>query len=48
MARWKSAGHAILAFVVLGRMAGYSDDAALDAWSRGDREGVIRAALSRQ
>ena len=48
MARWKSEGHARPAFVILGRIAGYSDDAANAAWDRGERELVISAALRRQ
>jgi hypothetical protein len=48
MARWKSDGHARSAFTILGRMAGYSDDAARAAWDRGERELVISAALRRQ
>jgi hypothetical protein len=45
MARWKSAGHAYAAFIILARIAGYSDESANDHWSRGDREIVIKAAL---
>jgi hypothetical protein len=47
MARWKSEGHAMAAFIILGRIAGYSDEAAHAAWRRGEREEVISAALSR-
>jgi hypothetical protein len=46
MARWKSGGHAQAAFLVLGRVAGYSDEAALDLWQHGHREVVINAAMS--
>ena len=48
MARWKSEGHALAAFTILGRIAGYSDDAAEAAWNRGDRETVIEAAIRQQ
>jgi hypothetical protein len=48
MARWKSAGHALFAFIILGRIAGYSDEAARDLWDRGDREVVIEAAIKGQ
>jgi hypothetical protein len=48
MARWKSEGHAMAAFIILGRIAGYSDEAAQDAWRRGEREVIISAALSGQ
>ena len=47
MARWKSEGHAFFAFIMLGRIAGYADEAVLDLWERGDREVVIDAATSR-
>jgi hypothetical protein len=45
MARWKSEGHSLAALTILGRIAGYSDDAAQAAWNRGDREIVIEAAI---
>lgn len=45
MARWKSAGHAQPAFMILARMAGYSDEVAGGLWERGDRETVIEAAI---
>ncbi|HJU90752.1 MAG TPA: HEAT repeat domain-containing protein [Gemmatimonadaceae bacterium] len=44
MARWKSGGHALPAFIVLGRIAGMSDDRVQSAWARGDRLAVIAAA----
>jgi hypothetical protein len=44
MARWKNAGHALAAFMILGRVAGYSDEASFALWDRGDREAVINAA----
>jgi HEAT repeat protein len=44
IARWKSEGHAMPGFLVLARIAGYSDDAAHDLWKRGERETVIQAA----
>jgi hypothetical protein len=47
MARWTSAGHALAAFIILGRIAGYSDEAAQGAWDGGEREAVISAALKR-
>ena len=47
MARWKSEGHAMAAFVILGRIAGYSDDAIQGAWDRGERAVVINHALNR-
>jgi hypothetical protein len=45
MARWKSDGHAMAAYQILARIAGYSDAAAHDLWQRGERETVIKAAL---
>ena len=47
MARWK-AGHGFAAFIILGRIAGYSDEAARDLFDRGDREIVIEAAIKGQ
>ena len=46
MARWNSEGHALPAFFVLGRIAGYSDEAVYDLWERGNRDAVIDAARS--
>lgn len=45
MARWKSTGHAQPAFMILARIAGYADDAALKMWDAGNRETVISAAM---
>lgn len=41
MARWKTLGHALPAYILLGRIAGIPDDQAQAQWSRGDRETVI-------
>jgi hypothetical protein len=41
MARWTSAGHALAAFMILGRIDGLSDEDLHAAWNRGDRESVI-------
>lgn len=41
MARWQSAGHAEAPFLLLGRAAGWSEDAIHDAWTRGDRDALI-------
>ena len=48
MARWKSAGHAQPAFMILARVAGYSDEAAMTLWEQGKREVVIQAAMARR
>ena len=44
MARWKSAGHALLPFIVLARVAGLDDGAAFQAWQNGQVEAVIARA----
>jgi hypothetical protein len=43
MARWKSPGHAQVAFIVLGRVAGIPEPEIFAAWERGEREKVIAA-----
>ena len=48
MARWQSRGHAMPALLILGRIAGQSDAEVEAAWTRGDRDAVIDAALKRQ
>lgn len=48
MARWKSDAHAKAACILLGRIAGYLDDAAQAVWERGERELAIAAALRGQ
>jgi hypothetical protein len=35
------------ALLILGRIGGWSDDAVRAAWTRGEREAVIHAALER-
>ena len=47
MARWKNEGHAMPALMILGRIAGQSEDAIEAARTRGDREGIISTALKR-
>jgi hypothetical protein len=47
IARWKSAGHALSAFLILVRIGGYPDEAAQAAWERRDPEGAIAVAISR-
>jgi hypothetical protein len=48
MARWKSVGHAYAAFIILARIAGYSDEVAESLLDRGERESVIKAAIARK
>src|SRR5665213_524265 len=45
MSRWKTLEHALPAFVLTGRVAGLSEQQIQDAWTRGDRESVIAAAM---
>jgi len=45
VARFKSAGHALPAYLILGRMAGLSDKEIEEAWSSGERESVITQVL---
>jgi hypothetical protein len=45
MARWKTLSHALPAFLLAGRIAGLPEKDIHDAWTRGDREPVIRRAL---
>ena len=44
MARWKTPAHSHAAFILVGRIAGLKEEDIQGAWSRGDREGVIRGA----
>ncbi len=41
MARWKTLEHALPAYILVGRMAGLSEQQIQDAWARGDRESAI-------
>ena len=45
MARWKSRGHAITSFFILGRIAGIPEQAIYDAWEKDDREAIINAGM---
>ena len=47
MAAWRSEGHALPAFLILGRIADYADATVYDLWNGGDREAVINAARMR-
>ena len=44
MARWRTPAHAHAAFILVGRIAGLTEKDIQDAWSRNDREAVIRRA----
>ena len=45
IARWHSDGHAVAGFVILARIAGYTDQAATEAFRKHDKEPIITAAL---
>ncbi len=45
MSRWKTLEHALPAFILTGRLSGLSEQQIQDAWTRGDRESVIAAAM---
>jgi HEAT repeat protein len=45
MARWKTLSHALPAYLLLGRVAGLTEEQIQAAWSKGDRESVIAQAL---
>lgn len=47
MARWKTLGHALPAFILVGRIAGLPEEEIHEAWSKGQREKVIDQALGR-
>jgi hypothetical protein len=48
MARWKSPGHAMMAFLLVGRIAGLTEAEISKAWGTGERETVIERALHSQ
>ena len=45
MARWKSLTHALGPYMLLGRVAGMSDEQLAESWTKGEREAVITRAL---
>jgi len=45
MSRWKSEGHAMMPFQLVGRIAGLSNEEILKAWQAGEQELVIDRAL---
>ncbi|HEY4363396.1 MAG TPA: HEAT repeat domain-containing protein [Bryobacteraceae bacterium] len=47
MARWKTLAHALPAYILLGRVAGLTEDQIQAEWSKGDREAVIAQALKK-
>lgn len=46
MARWKAPGHAMLSFIIIGRIAGLPEAEIFAAFERGERERVIERAKS--
>jgi hypothetical protein len=46
IARWKSEGHGLVGGLILGRIAGWSDEHTMKAWSEGHREDIIAAAAA--
>jgi hypothetical protein len=44
IASWRSAGHALAGFMILGRVEGMSDDALAQAWKKADRSAVLDSA----
>jgi hypothetical protein len=47
MANWSHLPHALPAFILLGRVAGLEEKTIQEAWKRGDRDSLIRAAKRR-
>ena len=45
MARWKHLPHALPAYILLGRVAGYGEEEMQKAWSNNDRESIIKGAV---
>jgi hypothetical protein len=45
MARWNTEGHALMAFLLVGRIARMSEPEMVEAWAAGKREEVIARAL---
>jgi hypothetical protein len=46
MARWHHLPHALPAFILLGRVAGVPENELQNAWSRGQREVIVKLAVS--
>lgn len=42
MAQWKSLGHALPGFILLGRLAGWSEDEIHEKWKQGSRDELVR------
>lgn len=48
MSRWKTLAHALPAFILTGRVAGWSEQQIQDAWSKGDRETLINTVRTKK
>lgn len=48
MSRWQTPQHALPAFILTGRIAGFNDPQIHDAWAKGQREAVIGAAQAKK
>jgi hypothetical protein len=46
MARWKTPAYALPSYLLLGRVAGVSEEQIQQSWAKGDREAVIAKALA--
>jgi len=46
MARWKTLGYALPAFLLVGRAGGVPEQELLDQWKQGDRETAIEKATA--
>lgn len=46
MAKWKQAEHSLPAYILLGRVSGFAEEDLQQAWSTGDRDLMIKRALT--
>jgi hypothetical protein len=46
MAKWKQAEHSLPSYILLGRVAGLPEEDLQHAWSTGDRDLMIKRALT--
>lgn len=47
MAKWRQLAHALPAFIILGRVAGYPEQEIQDIWSRDERDKLIAAVVKK-
>jgi hypothetical protein len=48
MARWHTLDHALPAFILAGRIAGFDEKEIKDAWSREDRESILNELIGKK